>query len=332
MGFLDEAVITARSGDGGRGCVSFRREKYIPKGGPDGGNGGKGGNILIRATERLHTLTDCTARKSFRAQNGGSGRGKNQTGKNGKDVIIEVPLGTIIYDHDTGEMLADLIHDNQEVFILPGGKGGKGNLHFATSTNRTPRIAQDGIPGKGKRLYLSIKYLADIGIIGLPNAGKSTLISRLTTARPRIDCYPFTTLIPNLGVITFDDERTLTLADIPGLIEGASQGRGLGHRFLKHVERTKILLHLIDVTYVPSHGILEDYFALRSELEKYNPSLVKKDQMVLINKMDIYSPDQRDIEGIKKALDDIGLESLPISAITGEGLADLKQILARKIF
>ncbi len=332
MGFLDEAVITAKSGDGGRGCVSFRREKYIPKGGPDGGNGGNGGNIVIRATKRLHTLTDCNSRKYFKAQNGVSGRGKNQTGKNGKDIIIEVPLGTIINDNDTGEMLADLINDNQEVFILSGGRGGKGNLHFATSTNRTPRIAQDGIPGEGKRLYLSIKYLADIGIIGLPNAGKSTLISRLTTARPRIDCYPFTTLIPNLGVITFDDERTLTLADIPGLIEGASQGRGLGHRFLKHVERTKILLHLIDVTYVPSHGILEDYFTLRSELENYNPSLVKKDQMVLINKMDIYSPDQRDIEDIKKALDDMGVESLPISAITGEGLAGLKQILSGKIF
>ncbi len=332
MGFLDEAVITARSGSGGKGCISFRREKYIPRGGPDGGDGGKGGNIAIRATKRLHTLADYSARRHFRAQDGAPGRGKKQTGKNGKDVVIEVPSGTIIYDHDTGELLADLIHDNQEILILQGGRGGKGNLRFATSTNRAPRIAQDGIPGEEERLYLSLKYLADIGIIGLPNSGKSTLISRLTMARPRIDCYPFTTLIPTLGVITFDDERTLTMADIPGLIEGASQGRGIGHRFLKHIERTRFLLHLIDITYIPSNSILEDYYALRSELEKYNPLLVQKEQMVLINKMDISSPGQRDIGTIKKALDDMGLESLPISAITGEGLADLKQILAGKAF
>ena len=332
MDFLDEAVITVGSGDGGKGCVSFRREKYVPKGGPDGGNGGNGGHVIVKATKRIHTLSDYSSRNYFKASNGRPGGGKNQTGKDGEDVIIEVPLGTIIYDHETGEMLADLIEDNQKLLLLPGGKGGKGNQHFATSTNRAPRFAQPGLQGQNKRLRLSLKYLADIGLIGLPNAGKSTLLSRLTMARPRIASYPFTTLVPNLGVITFDDERTLTVADIPGLIEGAAQGRGLGHRFLKHIERTKLLLHLIDITYTPAHNPLEDFHTLRGELEKYNPSLIHKDQMVLINKIDIYSAEHRDMGSISKALDDLGLESLAISALTGQGLAELKQTLAGKFF
>jgi GTP-binding protein len=329
---LDEAIITVVSGDGGKGCVSFRREKYIPKGGPNGGDGGNGGNISIRATKRLHTLSDFSSKKYFKSNNGQPGRGKSQTGKDGADVLIEVPLGTIIYDHDNGDMFADLIQDKQEILVLPGGRGGKGNQHFATSTNRAPRIAQPGLPGQTKILRLSLKHLADIGLIGLPNSGKSTLLSRLTMARPRIDSYAFTTLTPNLGVITYDDEKTLTVADIPGLIEGASEGRGLGHRFLKHIERTKLLLHLIDITYIPVHDTLEDFYALRMELEKYNPSLIQKEQIVLINKMDLYSPEYRDIEGLKKVFDDMGLESLPISALTTEGLEDLKQILSRKFF
>jgi len=329
---MDETIITVVSGDGGKGCVSFRREKYIPKGGPNGGNGGNGGNIFIRAAKRLHTLSDFSSRKYFKSNNGQPGRGKSQTGKDGADVLIEVPLGTIIYDHDNGDVFADLIQDKQEILVLPGGRGGKGNQHFATSTNRTPRIAQPGLPGQKKILRLSLKHLADIGLIGLPNSGKSTLLSRLTMARPRIDSYAFTTLTPNLGVITYDDEKTLTVADIPGLIEGASEGRGLGHRFLKHIERTKLLLHLIDITYIPVHDILEDFNVLKMELERYNPSLIQKEQIVLINKMDLYSPEYRDIEGLKKIFNDMGLESLPISALTTEGLEDLKQILSRKFF
>jgi len=332
MGFLDEAVITAISGDGGKGCVSFRRERYIPKGGPDGGDGGDGGNIIIRATTRLHSLSDYRSKKYFKSQDGRPGRGKNQTGKDGTDVILEVPLGTIIYDHDNGEILADLIHDNEEILVLRGGKGGKGNQHFATSTNRAPRIAQPGLPGHQKRLKLSLKYIADIGLIGLPNAGKSTLLSRLTMSRPKIDSYPFTTIYPNLGVITFNDDRTLIMADIPGLIKGASEGRGLGHRFLKHIERTTFLLHIIDITHIPNHHVLEDFFTIQDELKRYSPALVKKEQMVLINKMDVYSPEHRDIKSIKKALDDMGLESLTISALTGEGLEDLKDILGRRFF
>jgi GTP-binding protein len=332
MDFLDEARITVKSGDGGRGCVSFRREKFIPKGGPDGGDGGDGGNVVIRATTRLNSLIDFRLRKRFRAENGRPGRGRNQTGKNGEHVTIEVPLGTLVYDSNTQEVLADLIYDGQEAVILEGGKGGKGNQHFATSTNRAPRKAQPGIPGQQKNLYLSLKYLADIGLIGLPNAGKSTLLSRLTDARPRIADYPFTTLVPNLGVLTLKDGKTLTLADIPGLIEGASEGRGLGHDFLKHVERTRLYLHILDMTYTPAKDILEDFYAVMQELENYNPALAQKEQIVLLNKMDLYSSECRDKEKVKGLLHDLGLELFFISALTGEGLGALKQALSRKFF
>ena len=330
MSFLDEMVITARSGDGGKGCISFRREKFIPKGGPDGGDGGNGGNIIIRATRRLNTLTDFTAHKYFKAPDGEHGRGKNQFGKNGRDLFIDVPLGTIIEDSDTGELLADLIHEKQEFLLLPGGKGGKGNQRFATSVNRAPKMAQTGLPGQERRVRLLLKFIADIGIIGLPNAGKSTLLSRLSMARPKIDSYPFTTLTPNLGVMTFDDERSLVIADIPGLIEGASAGRGLGHRFLKHIERTKLLLHLLDITYKPDENILEDFYSLTHEMETYNPALVDKPKIVLINKMDIYSSEHRDMKTLRTTLEEMGVESLPISALTSVGIEELKKIIMEK--
>jgi GTP-binding protein len=332
MDFLDEARITVKSGDGGRGCISFRREKFIPKGGPDGGDGGDGGNVVIRATNRLNSLVDFRFRKRFRAQSGQPGRGKNQTGKNGQHVVIEVPVGTLVYGQETEEVLADLIRDGQEVLILEGGKGGKGNQHFATSTNRAPRKAQLGTPGQQKKLFLSLKYLADIGIIGLPNAGKSTLLSRLTDARPRIADYPFTTLVPILGVLSLEDSKTLTLADIPGLIEGASEGRGLGHDFLKHAERTRLYLHIMDMTYAPVRDILEDFYVVMQELENYNPALAQKEQIVLLNKIDLYPSGCRDREKLKRSLHDLGLESFFISALTGEGLGPLKQALSRKFF
>ncbi|MCP4577829.1 MAG: GTPase ObgE [Deltaproteobacteria bacterium] len=327
MGFLDEAVISVASGSGGKGCVSFRREKFIPKGGPDGGDGGDGGSIIVRATRRLHSLIDFSSRKYLRARNGAPGRGKNQSGKHGGDLILEVPLGTTIYDSDSGEVLADLTHDSQEVLLLPGGKGGQGNQRFATPTNRAPRIAQPGLPGQEKRLKLSLQFLADIGLIGLPNAGKSTLISRLSMARPKVGSYPFTTLVPNLGVMTFDDESAVVIADIPGLVEGASQGRGLGHRFLKHIERTNLLLHLLDITYQPDQDILEDFNTISGEMAAYNPALTQKPQMVLINKMDLHGPEHRDLEELQKALEGVGVASLPISALTGEGLEELKEII-----
>ena len=332
MRFLDEVLITVRSGDGGKGCVSFRREKFIPRGGPDGGDGGKGGSVLFRATERLATLLDFRYRRIFKARNGEPGRGRNQTGKNGKDIVIEVPPGTLLYDEETGQQIADLVRDEQEIVILEGGQGGKGNKHFATSTNRAPRMAQPGISGQEKRLRLSLKYLADIGLIGLPNAGKSTLLSRITTAKPKIADYPFTTLIPNLGVMTLGEDKKLTVADIPGLIEGASEGKGLGHRFLKHIERTRLLLHVMDITFSPAHALLEDFFVVRKELEDYHVDVAGKDQIVVINKIDLYSSQHRDVREVKKALKDMGLESYPVSALTGEGIEDLKRALLRKFF
>ncbi len=331
MGFLDEVVIRAVSGDGGRGCVSFRREKFIPKGGPDGGDGGNGGNITIRATTRLHTLYDFSSKKHFKAKNGQPGKGKRQAGKYGPDIIIDVPIGTIVYDNDSGDMIADLILDNQEILILKGGEGGQGNCRFATSTNRAPRHAQPGLPGQEKRLRLSLKYLADVGLIGLPNAGKSTLLSRLTMANPKIDNYPFTTIIPNLGVIEYEDNSTYTIADIPGLIEGASEGKGLGYRFLRHIERTGFLLHLIDITHNSNENLLEDFNILQNELTKYSSTLTNKDSLVVINKIDKSSSENRDIKSVRSALKHKGIESIAVSAKTGEGLDILKKVLKKKV-
>jgi GTP-binding protein len=330
MGFLDETIITVRSGDGGRGCVSFRREKFLPKGGPDGGDGGNGGSIIVRATRRLHTLTDYSSRKHFKAQNGRPGRGKNQSGKDGEDLIIQVPVGTTIEDPDTDEVVADLVDHKQEVILASGGKGGKGNQHFASPTNRAPRIAQAGIPGSERKLRLSLRFLADVGLIGLPNTGKSTLLSRLTMARPRVDTYPFTTLHPNLGILASGDRKSLVVADIPGLIEGASKGRGLGHRFLKHVERTTLLLHLLDITYPVDQDILEDFHVIRDEMTAYRPSLARKPQMVVINKMDLYGPEHRDLRELGEALKGLGLDYLPISALTGKGIEELKVMILKK--
>lgn len=332
MNGIDEVLIRARSGDGGRGCVSFRRERYVRRGGPDGGDGGDGGSIIIKASKRHHTLRDHSSRRLIKARNGQPGTGKNRTGKNGKDVVIEVPLGTIVYDHETNEFITDLTQEGQEVVALRGGKGGRGNQHFATATNRAPRMAQPGKPGQEKELRLSLKYLADIGLMGLPNAGKSTLLSRLTMARPRVAAYPFTTLTPNLGIIAFDDGNTLTMADIPGLIQGASEGRGLGHRFLKHIERTTLLLHLIDITSVALEDPLKGYHTVRRELENYAPFLAQKEEMVLINKMDLCTEDHGQMRLLKKSLKGLGLEATPISAVTGEGLEALREALWRRFF
>ncbi|MEW6664841.1 MAG: GTPase ObgE [Thermodesulfobacteriota bacterium] len=332
MDFLDEAIITARSGDGGGGCVSFRREKYLPKGGPDGGDGGSGGNVIVRAVTGLNSLIAFRYRRRFAAQNGKPGSGRNKTGKDGKDVVIEVPQGTLLYDEETGELLADLIEAGQEVVLLAGGRGGRGNQHYATSTNRAPRKAQPGIPGQVKKLRLSLKVLADVGLVGFPNAGKSTLLSRLTMARPKIDSYPFTTLIPNLGVLALEADKKLTLADIPGLIEGAGQGRGLGHRFLKHIERTRLLLYLLDITYVPQGDLLEDFLVLREELEAFNPELLKKEQMVAINKIDMDAETGRSLGSLVETLEKTGLEVISISALTGQGLDRLTRALHRRFF
>jgi GTP-binding protein len=332
MDFLDEALITAKSGDGGRGCVSFRRARFIPKGGPDGGDGGRGGDVIVRATERLNSLIGFRYRRLFKAQNGQPGRGRNQSGKDGKDIVVEVPPGTIIQEADTGDTIADLVLNEQAFLLLKGGRGGLGNQRFATSTNRAPRKAQPGLPGEEKKFRFILKTLAHIGLIGLPNAGKSTLLSRLTTARPKIADYPFTTLIPNLGVIVFDDEKTLTVADIPGLVEGASRGRGLGHDFLKHVERTKLLVHIIDITRASQNGLLDDFDKVEEELEAYSSSVVGKRRIVLINKMDLYTSDHRDVNKVIEALRERGYKAFPVSALTGRGLDDVRKALLREFF
>lgn len=332
MTFLDEAVITARSGDGGSGCVSFLRERFKPRGRPDGGDGGDGGSIILKATNRLQNLSHLRASPLFRAQIGQPGRGKNQSGKNGSNLIIQLPVGTLVLDKETRHVLADLIYDGQEVLLLSGGKGGKGNQHFATSTRRSPRIAQPGTPGQEVTLLLSLKFLADIGLVGFPNAGKSTLLSRLTTARPKIDRYPFTTLVPNLGVLHLQDDHLVVLADIPGLIQGASEGKGLGHRFLKHIERTRLLIHLLDITYAPENHIIEDFFTLKKEMAAYSPALADKPAMVLINKMDLYDGHCRDVEQMQKALEKLEVVSLPISALTGRGLERMKEMLFERFF
>jgi GTP-binding protein len=330
--FIDEAVITVQSGDGGQGCVSFRREKYVPRGGPDGGDGGNGGHVYIRAVEGLQTLSDFRYRRFFKARNGTQGRGKSRTGADGEDVVIEVPLGTLVYDEEGGGLLADLVGDKQTVVLVQGGKGGKGNQHFVSSTNRAPRYAQPGLPGEKRRIRLSLKLIADVGLIGLPNAGKSTLLSRLTMARPRIAEYPFTTLVPQLGVMCFSGDRFLTFADIPGLIEGASRGRGLGHRFLKHVERTRMFFHMIDITGPSEQDILNDFDVLNRELGTFDPRLLEKDQVVLMNKIDLLSNESDRIRDMGGLFQERGVEALPVSALTGEGLDGMRRLLERKFF
>ncbi len=330
MKFVDEAEITVKSGDGGAGCISFRRERFIPKGGPDGGDGGKGGNVLVKAIRRLHSLYDFSSRRYFKAQNGRSGKGKNRSGKKGRNIEILVPVGTMVKDRETGELLTDLVHDNQQILLVEGGEGGKGNKHFATSTNRAPRFAQEGQKGEEKRLKLELKLIADVGIIGLPNAGKSTLLSRLSDAHPQIADYPFTTLAPNLGVLTFDDKQPLTIADIPGLVEGASNGRGLGHRFLQHIERTGFLLHMLDIYHRSSGDILKDFFIVQRELKLSHPSLIKKDQVIVLNKIDLNPNNNKGIKETCRSFNDLGYECLAISALTGEGLEELKQLLKDK--
>ncbi len=328
MSFLDEAVVTVISGDGGNGCVSFRREKYVPKGGPDGGDGGDGGDVIIQATSSLQDLTEYSTRKWLKAEDGAPGGGRNRSGKNGADLLLRVPLGTVVEDAETGLVLDDLISEGQAIRVAAGGKGGKGNQHFATPARRTPRIARKGRPGETRRLRLSLKLLADVGIIGLPNAGKSTLLSRLTAARPRVDAFPFTTLDPNLGVMSLPDGRQLTIADIPGLVEGASEGRGLGFRFLKHIERTRFLLHVLDIGYRPLEDPLEDFHILNNEMRRFNPLLVQKPRLVIINKIDMEEDFRRDLKEAHDRLQALGLTVMAISALTGEGVDSLQRRMA----
>jgi GTP-binding protein len=330
MKFVDEALITVESGSGGNGCVSFRREKYVPKGGPDGGDGGKGGDVIIRSSSRLSSLSAFSFKNHFKAKRGAHGRGKQQTGKQGKDVVVEVPMGTVVMDADGSTVLQDLVGDGESFIAVHGGRGGLGNRHFASARNRAPRYAQEGEAGQGRTLKLELKLLADVGIIGLPNAGKSTLVSRLSSARPKIADYPFTTLTPCLGVVEASESRRFVVADIPGLIQGASRGVGLGTTFLRHVERTRILLHLIDLSTLKMSNLLDPFEVINHEMETFNPHLGQKRQVIALNKID--TPGASDLaQEAVRVLAPINSDIWIISALTGEGLATLKTHLAELV-
>jgi GTPase len=285
--FIDEARISVKAGDGGRGCVSFRREKYIPRGGPDGGDGGKGGDVILRSTSRKRTLSQFQFKRSFAAPNGGYGQGKQRTGRNGADLIIEVPPGTLIRNAHDNTLIKDLVADGDSVVVAAGGMGGKGNKHFTSATHRAPRFAQPGMPGESRELVIELKLLADVGIVGFPNAGKSTLISRMSSARPKIDSYPFTTISPVLGMVYPPGGEPFVMADIPGLIEGAHEGAGLGIRFLRHIERTRVLLHLIDASLIDPNDPLYAFNAIDCELAGYHSALAEKPCIVVLNKIDL---------------------------------------------
>lgn len=321
MKFYDEAKIFVRSGDGGNGCLSFRRERFKPHGGPDGGDGGKGGDVLITATSQCHSLEDYHYKRHFKAPKGAHGQGNERNGRKGPDISLIVPLGTLVRDSETGLLLADFTAEGQTIVIARGGRGGKGNRHFATARHRTPRFAQKGEPGQESWLFLELKVLAHIGLVGFPNAGKSTLLSKLSAAKPKISDYPFTTLTPNLGILENDQGQRLTIADIPGIIAGASQGAGLGLKFLKHIERTEKLVFLIDGS-LPEEGPCQSFETLIQEMEAFNPTLLTKPRLVAVNKMDLPSA-RANFERTRKALEKHRLEVIPISGKTGEGLPEL---------
>jgi GTP-binding protein len=332
MRFVDEVKIHVRAGDGGSGCVSFRREKYVPKGGPDGGDGGKGGDVIIKATSVKQTLLDFHFQRHFKAARGGHGRGKQQTGRDGAPFILEVPVGTEVRDGDTGELLADLTQEDDSVVVARGGQGGKGNMHFASSTRRAPRIAQPGKVGEERNIKLELKLLADVGLIGLPNAGKSTLISCISSARPKIADYPFTTLTPKLGVVRLDLGESMVVADIPGLIKGAHRGVGLGIKFLRHIERTQILIHLVDVS-TCEHGVeraLDDYRKVNDELGHFSSELLGKPQIVALNKIDLLV-ERGPLEELRAAFQRLAVPVHAISALTGEGTQGLIWAAAKQL-
>jgi GTP-binding protein len=316
--FIDTATVTVRSGNGGKGAVSFRREKFIPKGGPDGGNGGRGGSVVFVADRHLTTLLDFRYRHSYEAANGQPGAGSRCSGHSGADVEIRVPAGTVIRDANTSEVLADLRKPGDNFLAARGGKGGRGNMNFATSTVQAPRKSEPGGPGEEKTLSLELKLLADVGLVGFPNAGKSTLISRISAARPKVADYPFTTLVPTLGIVRYDNYQSFVVADIPGLIEGAHEGKGLGTRFLRHIERTRVLVFLLDCSAGPVTG---QYKTLLTELKEHNPALAEKPRIIAISKIDTAGDEV--LRELKKARFGKGAPILRISSVTGAGIRDL---------
>jgi len=328
--FIDYTKIFIKSGDGGNGCISFRREKYVPKGGPNGGDGGNGGSVIFKASSQLSTLHDFTYQRHHKAGRGVHGLGGDKNGKNGKDELILVPCGSVIKNFETGEIVEELLYDGQEKVIIKGGRGGKGNTHYKTSTNRTPRYAEKGKPGDEMTIIIELKLIADVGLVGFPNAGKSTLISKISSAKPKIADYPFTTLKPNLGIVKIHEYDSFVVADIPGIIEGASSGKGLGIQFLKHIERTRILLFLIDATQLSPDGkkLLKEYKILLKELENYEADLLDKPRIVCFTKIDAISNElKKKLKGVRTS----GIDKMQISSITGENLHELKDLLWKKL-
>jgi len=326
MKFVDEAKIFVKAGDGGQGCASFRREKFVPKGGPDGGDGGNGGNVVISGTKNLASLLDFKYRHIFKADKGKNGSGNNKKGRDGKDLVINVPLGTILFEEGNEESLADITGEQDTYIVAHGGRGGKGNAHFVSSTHRTPHEFGPGEPGEERHLLLVLKLLADVGIVGLPNAGKSTLISRLTDARPKIGDYPFTTLTPTLGVLR-EGDNTFVIADIPGIVEGASQGRGLGLTFLKHIERTGMILLVLDVS---GANPMEDYKTLKHELNTFKKGMFGRERIVILNKTD--KVPEEEVRQWQTSLARMGEDVVSVSALKGWGMDELKTMIRAKGF
>ena len=321
--FADSAKITIRSGKGGDGHVSFRREKYVANGGPDGGDGGRGGDVIFEVDEGLNTLQDYRHKRKFTARDGEQGGKRRCHGADGEDIVLKVPEGTVIKESESGKVIADMSGDNRRQIILKGGKGGLGNQHFATATMQVPKYAQPGQPAQELEVLLELKVIADVGLVGFPNVGKSTFLSRVTNAQPKIANYHFTTLNPNLGVVDMEDGG-FVIADIPGLIEGASEGVGLGHEFLRHIERTKVMIHMVDAASVEGRDPIEDILAINRELEAYNPELLEKPQVIAANKIDaIYEGENEIIENLRKTFEPEGIEVYPISAVSGKGVKEL---------
>jgi GTP-binding protein len=325
MTFIDQATIRVKAGDGGRGCVAFRREKFVPKGGPSGGDGGAGGSITITASRRLNTLYHLQFQREWKAGRGEHGMGSNCSGQHGADVVIELPIGSVVRDRDTSELIADLLEDGQRVVVAKGGRGGQGNQHFATATRQAPRFAQPGEEGEERQLFIELKLIADVGVIGLPNAGKSTLISVISAAKPKIADYPFTTLVPNLGVVKADDDETFVVADIPGLIEGAHEGHGLGDQFLRHVERCTMLVHLVDLS-TDDHPDT-DAEVVAHELELHSATLASKPRIIIGSKLD--SAMEGNSDKLRAYAKKHGYRYHEISAVVGEGVKELVRMLAK---
>lgn len=322
--FADRAAIYVKSGKGGDGHVSFRREKYVPNGGPDGGDGGHGGDVVFVVDEGLNTLTDYRHIRKYQAQSGENGGKKNCRGKDGEDIILKVPAGTVIKEAESGKVITDMSGDNKRIVLLKGGKGGNGNQHYATSTMQAPKYAQPGQPAKELNLILELKVIADVGLVGFPNVGKSTFLARVTNARPKIANYHFTTLNPNLGVVDMEDGNGFVIADIPGLIEGASEGIGLGHEFLRHIERTKVMIHMVDAAGSEGRDPIADIYAIHKELEAYNPDIAAKPQVIAANKVDlIYEGENEVITKLKAEFEPKGITVYPISAVSGKGVREL---------